>query len=86
MTAGFSVSSSGVIVSFKRPGRCARAVFSPAAADGIRVGGPVTFIAAGAISATLAVKSAALARVPIWRPVPFVDASSSSAALAGVPV
>src|SRR5712664_4967371 len=59
LTAGFSVSSSSVIVSFKRPGRCA--VFSPAATDGVRVGGPVPFIAASTISAPVAVKSTAIA-------------------------
>jgi hypothetical protein len=54
LTAGFSVSSSSVIVSFKRLGRCAGAVFSPAADASVRVGGPVPFIAASTSSAELA--------------------------------
>src|SRR5258708_2766741 len=59
LTMGFSVSSSSVIVSCERPGRRAGTVFSPVAAAGVRIGGPVPFIAADTISAPAAAKSAA---------------------------
>src|SRR6266478_6147180 len=61
LTAGFSVSSSSVIVSFKRSGRWGGTGFNPAVTAGVRTGGPVPFIAAGTISALVAAKSAVVA-------------------------
>src|ERR1700747_2628258 len=61
LTARFSVSSSSVVVSFKRPGRWGGTVFDPAGTSGVRTGGPVPFIAAGTISALVAAKSAVVA-------------------------
>src|SRR5260370_8965350 len=58
LTARFSVSSSRVVVSFKRPGRWGGTVFNPAGTAGVRTGGPVPFIAAGPISPLVAAKSA----------------------------
>src|SRR5258708_36112311 len=58
LTAGFSVSSSSIIVSFKRPRSRAGTVFGPVAAAGVRIGRPVPFVAAGTISAPVAAKSA----------------------------
>src|SRR5258708_6995958 len=79
LTAGFSVSSSSLVVSFKRPGRCAGTVGISATPAGVPVWRPVPFVGAGT-------NSAALAGVPVWRPVPFVDAGTSSAALASTSV
>src|SRR5713101_8238532 len=79
LTAGFSVSSSSLVVSFKRSGRCAGTVGISATPAGVPVWRPVPFVGAGT-------NSAAFAGVPVWRPVPFVDAGTSSAAFAGVPV
>ncbi len=59
LTARFSVSSSRVVVSFKRPGRWGGTVFNPTGTAGVRTGGPVPFIAAGTISTPIAVESAA---------------------------
>ena len=59
LTARFGVSSSSAIVSFKRPGRWGGTVFGPAAAQSVRIGRPVPFIAAGTISTPVAVNSAA---------------------------
>src|SRR5258708_7267029 len=61
LTARFSVSSSSVVVSFKRPDRWAGTVFSLAAGTGVRIGGPVSFVAAGTISAAVSTKSTAVA-------------------------
>src|SRR5260370_39996333 len=61
LTAGFSVSSSSVVVSVKWPGRWGGTLFSPAGTAGVRTGGPVPFIAAGTISALVAAKSAVVA-------------------------
>jgi hypothetical protein len=61
LTARFSISSSSVVVSFKRPGRWGGTVFNPAGTAGVRTGGPVPFIAAGTISALVAAKSAVVA-------------------------
>src|SRR6266436_1374880 len=82
LTAGFSVSSSSVIVSFKRPGCWAGTVFSPAAAAGVRIGGPVPFVVANTSSAAITVNSAAPSGVPIWRPVPFIAACTIPAPVA----
>src|SRR6266436_2077525 len=82
LTAGFSVSSSSVIVSFKRPGCWAGTVFSPAAAAGVRIGGPVPFVVANTSSAAITVNSAAPSGVPIWRPVPFIAAGTIPAPVA----
>src|SRR6202008_2795038 len=60
LTARFSVSSSSVIVSFKRPGRWGGTVFDPAGTSGVRTGGPVPFIAAGTISALVAAAKSAV--------------------------
>src|SRR6266481_4819620 len=79
LTAGFSVSSSSLVVSFKRPGRCAGTVGISATPAGVPVWRPVPFVGAGT-------NSAAFAGVPVWRPVPFVGAGTNSAAFAGVPV
>src|SRR6266404_1348059 len=61
LTARFSVSSSRVVVSFKRPGRWGGTVFNPTGTAGLRTGGPVPFITAGKISTPIAVESAAVA-------------------------
>src|SRR6266851_323262 len=100
LTAGFSVSSSSLVVSFKRSGRCAGTVGISATPAGVPVWQPVPFVGAGTNSAAFAgvpvwrpvpfvgagTNSAAFAGVPVWRPVPFVGAGTSSAAFAGVPV
>src|SRR4029077_18043928 len=82
LTVRFSVASSSVIVSFKRPGRWAGTVFSPAAAAGVRMGGPVPFVGANTSSAAIAVNSTALAGVPAGRPVPFAVSGTISAPVA----
>src|SRR5260370_15901753 len=54
LTARFSVSSSRVVVSFKRPGRWGGTVFNPTGTAGVRTGRPVSLIAAGAIPPPIA--------------------------------
>src|SRR6266481_8755016 len=62
LTAGFSVSSSCFVVSFKRAGRCAGSVGFAASLAGGLAGRPILFVVAGTIRAAVAVNSAA--RVP----------------------
>src|SRR4029077_3146206 len=83
LTAGFSVSPSSVIVSFKRPGCWAgTVVISTAPSSGVHVWRPVPFVGANTSSAAIAVNSTALAGVPAGRSVRFVVAGTVSAAVA----
>src|SRR6267143_335758 len=69
VTAGFSVSSSSLVVSFKRPGRCAGTVGISAAFAGVPVWRPVPFVDAGTSSAAFAVNSSALTSTSVVIPV-----------------
>src|SRR5258708_8875721 len=59
LAARFSVSSSSVIVSFKRPGRCAGTAEFAAALAAVPAERPILFVVAGTIFGPVAVKSAA---------------------------